>query len=371
MPSHLRQLAIAAAYLQEFVEGTVFAAGYALLMAWPAWKARREDRRLPLLSVSSKPCGEDHIALIPARNDASTIAAAVASFPASLVCVIDAGSTDHTAEVAASAGATVVRAGPPPVGWTALNHAAWVGAQQSESKWILLVDAQASFAPGFVQSVLNYAVAHQLRAVAVIPRHIRSSALAGLVLDGANALGAWGIRARQTVPQHADEMLLAGGCLLLQRTAYDFIRGHAVVRGSSAADYSLALLLRRHAFAFHIVHAEALAQLRDRGFASALHTFMWRFMRLTRGAKHRAFSFAAVFALAPAILCLMAAHRDWAGAAGLWLAGALCCARFSGGFRRALLVFPLLGFAALAMVASGFVHYFGMPEYLRGPDAAK
>ncbi len=107
----------------------------------------------------------DEIAvLIPARNEEENLRrllpALIEPNPGVRVYVYDDGSEDETAEVAAAAGARVIRGGELPEGWTGKNHAchrlAQVAAEDSPARWWVFLDADVYPEPGFLGGVVSH-----------------------------------------------------------------------------------------------------------------------------------------------------------------------------------------------------------------------
>ena len=100
------------------------------------------------------------VALIPARNEAENLRALVPlliqqGLP---VIVFDDESQDGTAEAAASAGATVIRASEPlPDGWTGKNRAchelAIAATEATDADWLLFLDADVTPQPTFGDAI--------------------------------------------------------------------------------------------------------------------------------------------------------------------------------------------------------------------------
>ncbi|WP_028561082.1 glycosyltransferase family 2 protein [Paenibacillus pinihumi] len=84
--------------------------------------------------------------IIPARNEAERIGALLSSLakqtlrPVEII-VVDDGSRDATADIAAGAGASVVTPGELPSGWTGKSWACWRGAHAAKGEVLVFLDA--------------------------------------------------------------------------------------------------------------------------------------------------------------------------------------------------------------------------------------
>lgn len=97
--------------------------------------------------------------LIPARNEAENLAVLVPQLaPQARVYVFDDESEDGTAQVAANAGAIVIRPRETlPKGWTGKNRAchelAKAASEDSEADWFLFLDADVRVTPDFIEAM--------------------------------------------------------------------------------------------------------------------------------------------------------------------------------------------------------------------------
>jgi len=242
------------------------------LMIAAAFAARLNYLRLPELPRSGEASLPDHVVIIPARDEAGQIARVVGSFPHSEVVVVDDHSSDATAENAAAAGAHVRKAQPLQPGWKGKPNACWTGVRYTSSDWILFVDADTWYDPGFLPSLLTYAAREGLAALTVFPRQHRMTFFERVLLPYAFGLYFAGVNAaRVNDPRHPDA-LANGQCLLVRRDAYEFIQGHRAVAGSAVEDVDLARLFKRHRMKIRVVRAETLAHARMYDSLSAI----WR-----------------------------------------------------------------------------------------------
>ncbi|MBL8087093.1 MAG: glycosyltransferase [Chthonomonas sp.] len=107
--------------------------------------------------------------LIPARNEEQNLAELLPELQrqGATAFVYDDDSTDQTAAVAKQFGATLIRGGPLPDGWTGKNHAcaqlARAASEAFDGEWMLFLDADVKPKPGFVQAVRNMAATRGVR----------------------------------------------------------------------------------------------------------------------------------------------------------------------------------------------------------------
>ena len=178
-------------------------------------------------------------AVVPARNEASTIAACVTSLSPQCteVVVVDDNSTDGTGEAAAAAGASVVRLDDePPAGWLGKPRACLAGAEGAATEWLAFVDADV--------------VLHRLAlpTMAVATRASSTSIAGGLDCGSfweSLLLPELGLA---LVQEGLPRDFAGGQCLLVRRDAYQAAggHGHPQVRESVVDDRDLARALGGH-----------------------------------------------------------------------------------------------------------------------------
>lgn len=167
--------------------------------------ARNEEHNLPVLLGSLR-----HSALQPAE-----------------VIVVDDASTDATAEVARSFGATIVSSQPLPNGWTGKTWACHQGAPVAGADTLFFLDADTFFArEGFDKVVDFYAgLGEGNVAMSVLPYHVTEKPYEELSLffNLLMAMGAGGFGL-------VGSTRLFGQALLLPRTLYQASGGHRAVK---------------------------------------------------------------------------------------------------------------------------------------------
>ena len=184
--------------------------------------------------------------VIPARNEESNLPKLLQSIAESIkhrpeVIVVDDGSTDNTALVARSLGATVITAAAPPHGWIGKTWACHQGALHATGDTLLFLDADTYF----VQGGLDRLIANWLRehdsglVLSLLPYHAMQAAYEqlSLLFNVLMAAGAGGFSVIAT-PQ------LFGQCLLIHKKTYVAVGGHAAVRGEILENLHFAQQIR-------------------------------------------------------------------------------------------------------------------------------
>jgi hypothetical protein len=215
-------------------------------------------------------------AIIPARNEEAAITRAVESVAAQPevreVIVVDDYSTDRTPEILDElatrlAKVRIVKSGDLPdgglpTGWTGKNNAVWLGAQHASGEWLLFTDADTHHLSGSAARALSDAVRMDADFVSYSPeqetRIFAERALVPLVL--------WRLSHRYSfdrVNNSACRDAAANGqYILVSRSAYRAIGGHASVAGEVVEDVALARRAKESGFRVFFAPGQGIVETR-------------------------------------------------------------------------------------------------------------
>jgi hopene-associated glycosyltransferase HpnB len=218
------------------------------------------DQRIPAMPEAPAEW-PDVVAIIPARDEAETIGAALTSHAATTypghfsIILVDDGSTDGTAGIARKFSTTSPRpvhihqAPPLPPGWTGKLWALETGILAAanlapQAGFILLTDADITHAPNTLTRLVGHAEGQGLALVSLMAR------LDARVFWGALLVPAFVFLFQKLYPfpwvndPTRSTAGAAGGCILIRRDALAEIGGIAAIRGALIDDCTLAAKIK-------------------------------------------------------------------------------------------------------------------------------
>lgn len=210
------------------------------------------------------------IVVIPARNEAANIGPCVAALRASdhpnlTIRVLDDGSADGTAALAAAAGAEVVQGGgaPLPEGWKGKPWALQRATRDLDADWLVFVDADVRVHPAALSRIHTRALADGVDFVSgfgklemgsfwekVIQPSVGGLIIAGNDLDAVND------------PEKPEKVIANGQLILVRRAAYEAVGGHGAVKDDILDDVGLAKAFVAHGCSLRILFLRELFSCR-------------------------------------------------------------------------------------------------------------
>jgi len=195
--------------------------------------------------------------IVPARNEAACIEGCLEDLAAQRyapgrleVQVVDDGSTDGTAELAARHAAQqstvhLHAAGPLPAGWLGKPHACWVGAQAAQGDWLCFLDADTRLAPGLLETAVARGEAELVDLLSLHPRQEMLGFWERLLMPLPFMTLMILMDASRINNPHSERAMANGQFILVRRSAYDAVGGHRSIRDAVLDDVRLAEQVKR------------------------------------------------------------------------------------------------------------------------------
>ena len=210
-------------------------------------------------------------AIVPARNEEATIAAAVESLAAqpeiTEIFVVNDQSTDGTAAelqrlLTLYPQLRVLETQALPVGWVGKNYAVSLGAAEATGDWLLFTDADGVHLPGSTARALADARATGAGLVSYSPeQETRTWWERALIPFVYTRLGRK--YSYDAVNDPASPNAAANGqYLLIRRDCYEQIGGHAAVAGEVLEDVALARLAKQAGIRLHFASGHGIMRVR-------------------------------------------------------------------------------------------------------------
>jgi chlorobactene glucosyltransferase len=193
--------------------------------------------------------------LVPARNEEHNIERCVESllcqdYPSFEVIVVDDRSTDSTPGILRnlarrSSQLAVIRGMELPPGWAGKPHALFQAAEAAHGEWLVFVDADTWLQPDALQATLGTALRHQADLFTTMHRQVMDTfwerTVQPLVLLGLSIA----FPPRQVNREGKPQAVANGQYIMIRRSTYDAIGGHAGVKGEIVEDKALAVRVKQ------------------------------------------------------------------------------------------------------------------------------
>jgi glycosyltransferase involved in cell wall biosynthesis len=278
--------------------------------------------------------------IVPARNEEASLGACLESLVAQTgvefeIIVVDDGSTDGTRAIAQSfAGVRVIS--PDPLrensagktcteNWTGKNNAVIAGAKAAHAKWLLFTDADTVHSPGSLARAMDEAKKERADLLSYSPEQVVVTFAERAVMPVVFAE-----LARQYPPHKVRErnsrvVAANGQYILVRRTAYDAVGGHAAVATEILEDVALARLFHNAGHRVYFRYGgDAVRTRMYRNWAQLREGWTKNLALLFPHPEWRAVQSIFVWFLAWAALIVAASgsasgHFVWIAFAALWL----------------------------------------------------
>jgi cellulose synthase/poly-beta-1,6-N-acetylglucosamine synthase-like glycosyltransferase len=253
--------------------------GYkALQMLWGMARltdlTRLDKKTLPPLPPSDFP---DLTVIVPACNEEDSIEATLRSLLASTglrleIIAVDDRSTDRTGErmeaMAAEAGTNgphtleVIRNRDLPAGWLGKPHALKLGTERATTPWLLMTDADVTFAADALERALRAALWKGADHLAMVPTLTRAGFTEAAMEGTLGALAGWAVRFWKVEDQKARDFFGVGGFTLVRREVLAAVGGMERLRLEVVEDVGIGWLVKRAGYRSAIVFGPGLARIR-------------------------------------------------------------------------------------------------------------
>ena len=210
-------------------------------------------------------------AVVPVRNEELSVEACIRSLAAqpeiAEIRVVNDGSTDATAEILARLAGEIPRlrvidAPPLPPGWVGKNHAAWLGAQNATTDWLLFTDADVRHLPGSARRALVVAHGSSAALLSFSPGQLMLTWWEKAVIPFVFTRLAAQFSYNRVNDARTPDAAANGQYLLLRRETYEAIGGHRAVFGEVLEDVALARIAKAAGHTLHLAPGAEIAETR-------------------------------------------------------------------------------------------------------------
>ena len=226
-------------------------------------RSERFDEPLPIMNV-----------IVPARNEAENIRRCIEAirrqdYPnAQLrILIVDDDSQDDTARIAADLARVdprirVLMAPALPPGWLGKPNACWHAARHAEGEWLCFIDADTTACPLLLRTALQIARERSLDLLSFQPFQELLSFWERLLLPTGFFVLAFTQDLRRTNDPAMPDASVNGQFMLIRRSVYQQVGGHARVFDQPAEDSALARAIKSSGHRIAVLGTHGLLQTR-------------------------------------------------------------------------------------------------------------
>lgn len=237
----------------------------ALLYQGAAIVLAYEMPRLGPAAPGPSPPGESLLVVIAARDEEEEIgrcldALARQELEGFATVVVDGCSTDRTREIVRLRAPAVrlLEEPPLPEGWVGKNWASSLGAGSSGSEWILFLDADVRLHPATLRTALGWAEREGADLATLAPTVETVGIWERIVMPFYIQMVLTYFRTPHVNRDRSPAAMANGQFLLVRRSAYEALGGHAAVRSAVLEDVRLAELFKRQGRRLRVAYAPDL-----------------------------------------------------------------------------------------------------------------
>jgi chlorobactene glucosyltransferase len=216
---------------------------------------------LPLISV-----------IIPARNEARNIRRSVPAllrqtYPRYELIVVDDRSTDETPGILAGlveedTRLQVIPGNQLPEGWAGKPHALIQGAEEARGEWLCFMDADTFAHPDLLYAAYLQASEHRADMFSILTRQELGTFWERVILPLVFLGLSFGFPVERVNDPARPEAISNGQFILIRRSVYDHIGGHASVKNRIDEDKALAIVVKRAGFRLIMADGRKVASTR-------------------------------------------------------------------------------------------------------------